>query len=235
MALISCENVTLSYDGKPVLADLNFTVNSGDYLCVVGENGSGKSTLVKSLLGLHKPTQGCIHMESGLLHTEIGYLPQQSQIQRDFPASVYEVVLSGCLNRSQKRIFFSPEAKAEAWDVMKRLSLDGIAKKSYQELSGGQRQRVLIARALCATHKLLLLDEPTTGLDPMATKDLYKLIYTLNQQEGITIIMVSHDILGALGYASHILHLGGRPLFFGTSKDYLLSDLGKSFSGGAGL
>jgi len=232
MTLISCEGVTLSYDGKAVLTDLSFAVESGDYLCIVGENGSGKSTLVKSLLGLHKPTQGNIRIGEGLQHTQIGYLPQQSQIQRDFPASVYEVVLSGCLSGNGKRAFFSNAAKAEARSIMKKLSLLGIAKKSFQELSGGQRQRVLIARALCATRKLLLLDEPTAGLDPMMTKEMYTLINDINKEEGITIIMVSHDIPGTLGYASHILHLAGKPLFFGKSADYLCSPAGRAFAGG---
>ena len=232
MALISCENVTLSYDGKPVLTDLSFQVKAGDYLCILGENGSGKSTLVKSLLGLHKPSHGSISMGDGLRHREIGYLPQQSMIQRDFPASVFEVVLSGCLNSNGFRPFFSPAAKDRAWATIQKLSLEPIVKKSFQELSGGQRQRVLVARALCATHKLLLLDEPTAGLDPLVTQDMYKLIAQLNQEDGITILMVSHDIAGTVNYASHILHLAGKPLFYGTSYDYLHSDIGRAFAGG---
>ena len=232
MNLLTCENVTLAYDGKPVLTGLNFQVNQGDYLCIVGENGSGKSTLIKSLLGLHKPLFGTITLSNGLQHHEIGYLPQQTAVQRDFPASVWEVVLSGFLNSCSKRIFFPASAKDKARSAIRQLSLDSILGKSYQELSGGQQQRVLLARALCATQKMLLLDEPTAGMDPFVTKEMYTLLQDLNQHRGITILMVSHDIAGAVEYASHILHLGGKQLFFGTTTAYLHSPLGRAFAEG---
>lgn len=232
MTLIDCQNVSLAYDGRPVLSQLSFQVQSGDYLCIVGENGSGKSTLVKSLLGLHRPSKGSIRMGEGLRHQEIGYLPQQSPIQQDFPASVFEVVLSGCLNSNGMCPFFPAAAKERAKATIHKLALDSLAKKSFQELSGGQRQRVLLARALCATKKLLLLDEPTAGLDPLVTHDMYNLVEQLNKEDGITIIMVSHDILGTISYATHVLHLAGKPLFFGSSQDYLQSQIGRSFAGG---
>ena len=232
MNLLTCENVTLAYEGKPIVSGLNFQVRQGDYLCIVGENGSGKSTLVKSLLGLHKPLSGTILLGKGLQHHEIGYLPQQTAVQRDFPASVWEVVLSGCLNSCGGKIFFPTSARNKARAAIQQLSLESILRKSYQELSGGQQQRVLLARALCATQKMLLLDEPTAGLDPLVTKEMYSLLSNLNQKKGITILMVSHDIAGAVEYASHILHLGGTQLFFGTTAEYMHSPLGCAFAEG---
>ena len=223
MALITCTSVSLGYEGNPIVENLNFTVNQGDYLCIVGENGSGKSTLMKTLLGLKDPMKGIMTLGDGLRKNEIGYLPQQSGAQRDFPASVYEVVLSGCLNRRGLKPFYSHEDKARAKENMERLGITDLADKCYRELSGGQQQRVLLARALCATKKLLILDEPVAGLDPVVTKNLYRLISDINNA-GITVIMVSHDIHAAIEFASHILHIGNKPLFFGTKDDYKNSD-----------
>ena len=222
MALITCEHVCLGYDGQTVLRDVNFTVSRGDLLCVVGENGSGKSTLIKGLLGLKAPEQGSITLGDGLVRNEIGYLPQQTQLQRDFPASVAEVVRSGCINQMRGRAFYSRADRARAQENMERMG----------ELSGGQQQRVLLARALCATRKLLLLDEPVTGLDPVATGELYNLIKLVNLCSDITVIMVTHDIDAALRYATHVLHLGHQQLFYGTAADYKQSDAARRFLGG---
>ena len=230
MALISCKNVSLGYEDSVVLQDVDFQVNSGDYICIVGENGSGKSTLIKGLLKLKNPVSGSITYGDGLKKDEIGYLPQQTQVQRDFPAGVYEVVLSGRLNNLKFKPFYSKEDKKTALEKIKLLGIEDLMNKSYQELSGGQQQRVLLARALCATKKLLLLDEPYTGLDPIVTNDLCELISRLNKEYGITVIMVSHDIHTAATHASHILHLGKTQLFFGSTCDYLDSDIGKAFS-----
>jgi len=230
MAQITCQDVSLGYNGRIVTREINFTVNKGDYLCVVGENGSGKSTLVKALLKLKAPTGGHILMGDGLKNKAIGYLPQQTVVQRDFPASVYEIVISGCLNRCGLRPTFSAEDKALAMRNMERLSIKPLSKHCYRELSGGQQQRVLLARALCASQQMLLMDEPVAGLDPKATKALYALIAELNQKEGITVIMVSHDIGVAVDYASHVLHVGETQLFFGTKTDYLNSDIGKAYT-----
>lgn len=219
MALLTCENVSLGYEGKTIVQNLTFTVEQEDYLCIVGENGSGKSTLMKTILGLKSPMNGQISTSEGLLPSEIGYLPQQTLIQKDFPASVKEIVLSGCLNRCGTRPFYSNAEKSLAADNMEKMGISPLAKRCYRELSGGQQQRVLLARALCATQKLLLLDEPVAGLDPKVTSDMYRLIEKLNQ-EGITIIMISHDITAAVTYASHILHIGHTPLFFGRKEDY---------------
>lgn len=225
MALITCENLTLGYEGKPVAENISFSVEGGDYLCVVGENGSGKSTLIKTLLGLIPPLSGTITFGDGLSQTEIGYLPQQTQIQKDFPASVKEVVLSGCLNRIGMRPFYGQTEKRRAATAQEKLHIADLSLRSYRTLSGGQQQRVLLARALCATQKLLLLDEPVTGLDPQAAEGLYTLLETLNE-EGITLIMISHDIDAAVDYVSDILHIGKqRTLFSGTSTDYLTSGL----------
>lgn len=229
MAQISCENLTLGYDGREILQGLNFTVNAGDYLCIVGENGSGKTTLMKTLLGLHEPMGGSITFGDGLQKNEIGYLPQQTVVQRDFPASVQEIVLSGCQGRCGLRPFYNKAEKQLAKDAMAKMELQGFEKRCYRQLSGGQQQRVLLARALCATQKVLLLDEPVSGLDPHVTSELYKVIQQLNKNDGITIIMISHDLSAATRYASHILHIG-KHLFFGTKDEYLNSEIGQRFA-----
>ncbi|MBO5458636.1 MAG: metal ABC transporter ATP-binding protein [Lachnospira sp.] len=233
MAYITCEDVTLGYEGKPVTEHINFTVNKGDYLCIVGENGAGKSTLMKTLLRLINPMSGKIIIGDGIESCEVGYLPQQTVTQRDFPASVMEIVLSGTLNKCGFRPFYSKNEKKTAEENMRRLEIWDLRKRCYRELSGGQQQRVLLARALCAAEKLLLLDEPVAGLDPKVTVEMYQLIKKLND-EGITIIMVSHDIQAAVKYATHILHVGRRQLFFGSSKDYLESDAWKIFGSAGG-
>ena len=226
MPQIVCENASLGYDGKPIVTGLNFTVNAGDYLCIVGENGSGKSTLMKTILNLTPPLAGSIRME-GLMPTQIGYLPQQTQVQRDFPASVLEIVLSGFQGQRGWRPFYTKEEKAAASANLKKLGLEGFERRCYRELSGGQQQRVLLARALCATQKCLLLDEPISGLDPRATAQMYEIIEQLHR-EGITIIMISHDVGAALADATHILHIG-KHLFFGTKEGYLHSGIGRAF------
>ncbi|MBP3737249.1 MAG: metal ABC transporter ATP-binding protein [Lachnospiraceae bacterium] len=227
MALITVQDLSLGYDGQSILEHLNFTVNEGDYLCIVGENGSGKSTLMKTLLRLQEPIGGRVLMEKELRDGEIGYLPQQTLVQRDFPASVREVVLSGCQGRRGFLPFYGKADRALAEENMKRMDIADLENRCYRELSGGQQQRVLLARALCAAQKVLLLDEPVSGLDPKVTAEMYELIASLNRS-GVTIIMVSHDIAAAVRYASHILHIGGR-VFFGTKEEYLRSDIGKYF------
>jgi len=232
MPQLICSNLTLGYDGKAVVTDLSFTVNTGDYLCIVGENGSGKSTLMKTLLNLMPPLSGQIETGDGLQRNEIGYLPQQTAAQKDFPATVSEVVRSGCLNRSGLRPFYTSEEKQMADDSMERLGITAIAKRCYRELSGGQQQRTLLARALCATRKVLLLDEPAAGLDPVAGADMYAVIRKLNS-EGITIIMISHDIEASVKYASHILHID-KESYFGTTAEYLESAVGSRYAGARG-
>lgn len=232
MAQIQCNNVSLAYDGTVVASQIDFSVNRGDYLCIVGENGSGKSTLVRGLLGLKAPCSGEILFGDSLTQKQIGYLPQQSEIQRDFPASVREVVRSGCIGRGSRSLFYTRTQKAAADAAMERLNILPIASACYRELSGGQQQRVRLARALCAADQLLLLDEPTTGLDPVVSAEFYSLIEHLNRDDGITIIMVSHDTGAPLRDATHVLHLKHSPLFFGTREDYLRSETGKLFLGG---
>lgn len=232
MAQITCRDLSFAYEGETVLSGINFSIDAGSYLCIVGENGSGKSTLMKGLLGLKKPSGGSITLGDGLKQTEIGYLPQQTQLQRDFPASVYEVVLSGRLNSMGTRLFYSAEDKKAAQQNMERLGIEDLKNRCYMELSGGQQQRVLLARAMCATKKLLLLDEPVTGLDPVATNEMYNLIKLINLCDNTSVIMVSHDIHEAVRYATHILHLGNRQLFFGTTAQYRQSDLARRFVGG---
>lgn len=232
MSLITCKEAALGYDSGVVVSGLNFSVEMGDYLCIVGENGSGKSTLIKGLLRLKFPLSGEMLNGDGLKPNEIGYLPQQSAAQKDFPAGVWEVVLSGRQSKRGMRPFYSKADKRIAADNLERLGISALKNRCYRELSGGQQQRVLLARALCSTEKLLLLDEPVTGLDPLATQELYALIGILNQEHHLTIIMVSHDVRSAVEHASHILHLGNEQLFFGRTKDYLQTDLARRFIGG---
>jgi len=227
MPQIKCNNVSLGYDGRVIISDLNFEVNKGDYLCIVGENGSGKSTLMKTLLGLQSAMNGSIETGDDLKKNEIGYLPQQTVVQKDFPASVWEIVLSGCLNKCGFNPFFSREQKKRAEAVIEKLGISDLRKRCYRDLSGGQQQRVLLARALCAAEKVLLLDEPVAALDPKVTAEMYELIKKLND-EGITIIMISHDIHSATVYASHILHIGSD-IFFGTKDEYLQTDICQAF------
>ena len=235
MSQIECRNLVLGYEKHIVAEEINFSVDKGDYLCILGENGSGKSTLIKTLLGLTKPLSGEICFGDRLRAQEIGYLPQQTLAQRDFPASVWEIVLSGCLNRSGLRPFYTKLEKEIARENIEQLGISHLAKRCYRELSGGQQQRVLLARALCATRKMLLLDEPVAGLDPKATAELYEVIYELNQKHGTTIVMVSHDIMAAVPYASHVLHLSNKPLFFGRKEDYIKSPVGQIYASSVAL
>jgi zinc transport system ATP-binding protein len=227
MALLTVKNLSVGYESRAVAENINISVNEGDYLCIVGENGSGKTTLMKTLLNLMSPIGGSIERGEGLKQNEIGYLPQQTDVQKDFPASVKEIVLSGCQARGGFHPFYSKEDKERAKMNMERMGITDYSKHCYRELSGGQQQRVLLARALCASEKILLLDEPVAGLDPRVTQDLYQLIQKLNE-EGLTIIMVSHDISAAVKYASHILHVGHH-IFYGTKEEYLSSTAGKAF------
>lgn len=219
MAQLVCEHLTLGYDSKVIVKDLSFSVNSGDYLCIVGENGSGKSTLMKTILHLLKPISGRIETGDGLFPDEIGYLPQQTFVQKDFPASVQEIVLSGNQSRCKTRPWYSRSEKQLAAANMEKMGISNLAKKCYRELSGGQQQRVLLARALCATQKMLLLDEPVSALDPGAQEEMYSLIEGLHK-DGITVIMISHDIEAALKYATHVLHIG-EEIFFGTKDEFV--------------
>ena len=231
--IFECKDVTLGYENKVVAKNLNFKIDQGDYLCVVGENGTGKSTLIKTLLGLIKPLNGeVIANVQGKNHKGVGYLPQQTQAQKDFPASVWEVVLSGVLNNDHRCPFYNKKDKAEAEKNMEKLNILDLKKRCYRELSGGQQQRVLLARALCATDSVLILDEPVTGLDPAASMEFYETIKDLNKKENVTIIMVSHDIKNALNYATHILHLEQENDFFGTVEEYKKSDVSNMFLGG---
>ena len=229
MSYFSLNKIGFSYEGKVVLEDIHFSVEKGDYLCIVGENGAGKSTLLKGILGLKKPNEGEIILGDGLKRQDIGYLPQQTEAQKDFPASVYAVVESGCLNKLSFVPFYRKEDKKRVEEALRFLNIENLRKSCYRELSGGQQQRVLLARALCAGSKLLILDEPVAGLDPKAQTELYDLIDRLNQELKITIIMVSHDVKEIVQRAKHILHLAHKQLFFGEAEKYRESELGKSF------
>ena len=219
MALISCQNLSVGYENRILFKNLNFSVERGSYLCIIGENGTGKSTLMRTLLGLQQPLEGTILFGDELKENEIGYLPQQTIVQKDFPASVREIVLSGCQNRIGIRPFYKKPEKKRAKEMMEKLDITNLENQCYRELSGGQQQRVLLTRALCATKKILLLDEPVSGLDPKATGEMYRLVEKINCEDKITVIMISHDIKAAMSYASHILHIG-EEIFYGTKQEY---------------
>lgn len=224
---LTVSRLSLAYDRTRVIEDLSFSVSAGDYLCIVGENGTGKSTLLRGLLGLLSPESGEIRFAPDVAGA-IGYLPQQTAQQRDFPASVAEVVASGCLNR---RPFSGRRARARAAEWMARMEIEALADRPYGALSGGQQQRVLLARALCASDALLLLDEPTAGLDPLVAAALYREIHRLSRS-GTTVVMVTHDLAPALSSATHVLHLGRGQHWFGRRDDYLASPLGRAYTGG---
>ncbi|MGI6211274.1 MAG: metal ABC transporter ATP-binding protein [Anaerovoracaceae bacterium] len=233
MHLITCEHLSFEYEGKSVIDDLSFTVEDQDYLVIAGENGAGKSTLVKGLLDLKKPSGGRIVFDPSLRPKDIGYLPQQTPVQKDFPASVGEVVQSGCLNHLGWKPFYTLREKTIAYENMEKLGITQLKNRCYRDLSGGQQQRVLLARALCAARRIILLDEPAAGLDPIVTRDLYRLIENINEKLDITVIMVSHDIRSVLKYAKHVLHISRDGLFFGTTEEYEESAIGRAFTGGA--
>ena len=233
MSLLTVKDLTVGYETGAVAEHINFELNTGDFLCIVGENGSGKTTLMKTLLHLKNPMSGEIIMGEGLRRNEIGYLPQQTAVQKDFPASVREVVISGCEAGCGWRPFYNKAEKKMAERNMERMGISRFASRCYRDLSGGQQQRVLLARALCATERMLLLDEPVSGLDPKATQEMYDLIQTLNEG-GVTIIMISHDIEEAVSYASHVLHIGEN-IFFGTRDEYIRSRQGMEFLGKGGM
>ncbi len=234
MELLRCNRLALGYEGKTVAENITFTVNEGDYLCIVGENGSGKSTLVKTLLGLQAPLSGTIEKSEALKKAggTIGYLPQQTPVQRDFPATVEEIVLSGLLAKSGLRPFYTRAEKRLAAEKMELLGVYSLRKRCYRELSGGQQQRVLLTRALLSTGNMLLLDEPVAGLDPKVTGEMYGSISRLNREEKITILMVSHDIRAVLSFATHILHIQHGGALFATAEEYCAGATGKTFWGG---
>ena len=229
MIWLSCKEVSFAYGSTLAVEHVSFDIKAGEYLCILGENGSGKSTLVKGLLGLQPLKSGTISLENGLKRDEIGYLPQQTTVQNHFPANVSEIVLSGCLNKKTLIPFYNKHDRERANTNMKKLGIESIKKTSFNELSGGQKQRVLLARALCATEKILFLDEPVSGLDPVITSGLYEITRKLSREEGISIVMVSHDINAALQYADSILHMETKAVFFGTKEEYQHSEYSRRF------
>ena len=233
--ILEIRHLSKSFGSHEVLRDIDFTVKKGDVTSIIGASGSGKSTLMKTILGLQMPISGRILTGDGLRKNEIGYLPQQTAAQKDFPASVWEVVLSGRQNHPHFPPFYTKADKEDALRNMELLDLLPLKKRCYRDLSGGQQQRVLLARALCATKKLLLLDEPVTGLDPVMTNEMYQLIRRINREQNVTIIMVSHDIRNILPDATHILQLDQKQVFFGPTNEYLKTEAGKQFLGGADL
>jgi len=229
MKIIECKKLSIGYNNKVVCKNINFSVNKGEYVCLVGENGSGKSTLLKTILGVNKSLSGKVIFEKEFSTKNIGYLPQQSDMQKDFPATVTEVVMSGFLGRMGIRPFYNKVEKEKAEKIMQELEIKPLSKKSYKELSGCQQQRVLLARALCATDDLLVMDEPVNGLDARAIKKFYALIKKLNVENGLTIIMVSHNIDKVIDYATNIVFLKNEMAFAGSKEEFLQSEYAKYF------
>lgn len=230
--LVQCKNLAFAYDGKTVQKDISFEVSEGEYLCIAGENGGGKSTLIKGILGLITPYAGTIEFKNGLKRSEIGYLPQQTAVQKDFPASVYEITLSGCLNSAGLRPFFNKKDKNKVKENLELMGVYELRKRCFRELSGGEQRRVLLARALCSAGKLLVLDEPVSGLDPAASRELYEVVQRLNKERGIAVIMVSHDINAAITHSDKILCLYKEANLYCTPKEFLQSELGRILMGG---
>ena len=233
--ILKCENVSLSYDGRTVAENIDFHIDSGDYLCILGENGSGKTTLINALLGLKKPIGGRIVYGDGVKAENIGYLAQKQSSNTDFPACVREVVRTGFLGKRGFRPYYSSSERARADELMEKLGISELSGRAFSELSGGQQKRVLLARALCSAENLLILDEPTAALDPIVTEELYTLTRKLNEEEGISVIMVSHDVAAATRYANRILHIKHEQLFFGSAEEYLETKLAKAYLGGHGV
>lgn len=231
MSIFECKKLTIGYGDKVVCKDINFAVEKGQYLCIIGENGSGKSTLVKTILGIQKSLSGKIVFDKDFKRNMVGYLPQQNDLQKDFPATVNEIVLSGFVSAMGLRPYYTKSEKAKAMDVMKYLGIEDYAKKSFRELSGGQQQRVLLARALCATDEILFLDEPTNALDSRSISKFYRLLKELNDN-GMTIVMVSHNMDKVMEYASHIVYLKNSMLFAGTKEEFKGTDIAKSLKVG---
>ena len=232
MSLIKFSNIEFKYDSKQILQNVSFEVNKGDYVCILGENGTGKSTLLNLLSGILKPTSGSIEFFDESLKSKIGYLPQQIQIQDNFPASVYEIVLSGCVNKLKLYPFYTRIEKQIANYNINLLGISDIKAKSFHELSGGQKQRVLLARALCSAENLILLDEPVSGLDPVVTESFYDTIHHLNTEHGTTIVMVSHDIKKSLEFATHIIYISKNSFYYAKKDDFLNSEVSKKIVGG---
>ncbi len=207
MALLECKNLCVGYGSKVVQENLNFSIEKGDYFFIIGENGSGKSTLMKTLLGFIKPLGGSIDFSQDWNRKGIGYLPQASEIQKTFPATVWEIVMSGCQSSLGFFPFYRKREMVKARSNLRRLGIQNFAKRAFKELSGGQQQRVLLARTLCAASSVLILDEPAKGFDSEITNTMYQLIQQLNQ-EGMTIITISHDLDAASQYGNRILKLG---------------------------
>lgn len=233
MAQLRCENISVGYEDGIVVSDVSFELNRGDYVCIVGENGAGKSSLLKGILGLAKIQGGKLEYGDGMSRADVGYLPQQKDYHKNFPATVKEVVMSGFLNKMGLRPYYNRAEKAKAMEILSDFGMADYVRASFGSLSGGQKQRVLLARAMCATDKLLLLDEPTTGLDPVATEELYELLKRLNREKKTTILMVSHDLNKAVSDAGLILHVNKRSGcgYFGPADKYLDSEAARHFLG----
>lgn len=222
MAILSVQNLCASYEGRRVLTDISFEVNRGDYLCIVGESGVGKSTLMRCLMGMTKPDAGSVAYGEGVRPSLIGYLPQQGDYRPDFPSSVKEIVRSGLIGRKRAFIWFGAGEKEKVRKAMEQLGIWDLRDRRYCDLSGGQKQRALLARTLVATDSLMALDEPATGLDAVATSELFETVRQIHES-GVTVVMSANDAKVALLYATHILQLRGRALFFGSAQQYLRS------------
>jgi len=229
MKIIECKKLNIGYADKLVCSNITFSVEKGQYVCIIGENGSGKSTLIKTILGLNKPLNGRVVFGGHFNKSHVGYLPQQTEFQKDFPATVREIVMSGFLGRMGFRPFYNKVEKEKCNKILSQLGATDYQDKSFKDLSGGQQQRVLLARALCATDELLVLDEPTNGLDARAIRHFYELIDKLNRDNGLTVVMVTHSVENVIKYATHVVYLKDTMEFAGAKEEFLNSEYAKYF------
>lgn len=208
MSIVSIKNLSFSYDKQIVLENIDLNIEDKDFLAIIGPNGGGKSTLLKLILGMNKIQQGVIKVLNEIPSknlSKIGYVPQNTNINTDFPIKVIEVVLMGHVGGKRPFIGYGKEEISCAMGALAQVGMQDFAHKKIGSLSGGQRQRVMIARALCAHPKVLLLDEPTASIDVEGQKKIYDLLKELNKT--ITVVVVSHDISVILGYAKKVAHI----------------------------
>ena len=213
------DNVSLGYEGRPVVENISFSLKKGENLCLVGANGSGKSTLIKGILGLIPAQRGQIDVKCGL--NKVSYLAQIHAVDRDFPATVREIVMSGTQVSARRLPFYTQKDRARAAEAMERLKISAFAGRRIGQLSVGQQQRVLLARAIARQPELLILDEPCSALDPEITAEMYGLFDQLKRELGLTMLISTHDWAYVRRAADRVLELGRQVEFIGTVEDWV--------------
>jgi zinc transport system ATP-binding protein len=230
MDLVALRGVSFAYDGAPVLIDIDLAIKEGDFLAVIGPNGSGKTTLVKVILGLLQPTAGRVELlgrtpGGPVDRAKIGYVPQKAtHIDPYFPASVEEVVGMALLAGGRPLGAAGKDARARILRALEAVGMAEFAKASIGRLSGGQQQRVFIARALVTAPRILFLDEPTTGVDAETQTAFYDLLDRLNRGQGLTIVLITHDIGIVNKHVTSVACLNQRLTYHGSHAEFCRSD-----------